>query len=86
MPEVSDTHERDLSRASSRSRLRDWIASAASRAREDAGLMRAQLLVRADLAIDTLTHLEAGSSDRAGQVFGRAAFERWVSPGRGATV
>ena len=39
------------------------LGAAIRQAREDAGLTQAQLAVRADLAIGTLTRLEAGTTD-----------------------
>jgi transcriptional regulator with XRE-family HTH domain len=39
------------------------LGAAIRQAREDAGLTQAQLAVSADLAIGTLTRLEAGTSD-----------------------
>jgi transcriptional regulator with XRE-family HTH domain len=39
------------------------LGAAIREAREDAGLTQAQLAVRADLAIGTLTRLEAGTTD-----------------------
>jgi transcriptional regulator with XRE-family HTH domain len=39
------------------------LGAAIRQAREDAGLTQAQLAVRADLAIGTLTRMEAGTTD-----------------------
>jgi transcriptional regulator with XRE-family HTH domain len=39
------------------------LGAAIRQAQEDAGLTQAQLAVRADLAIGTLTRLEAGTTD-----------------------
>jgi transcriptional regulator with XRE-family HTH domain len=39
------------------------LGAAIRQAREDAGLSQAQLAVHADLAVGTLTRLEAGSTD-----------------------
>jgi transcriptional regulator with XRE-family HTH domain len=39
------------------------LGTAIRQAREDAGLSQAQLAVHADLAVGTLTRLEAGSTD-----------------------